>query len=100
MIYGDDGPSSVRVTVRDISASGLGFISHQAMEAGTELICKLLRFDQTKVELKMKIRHCVPVSKGLYKIGASFDRTPFLPVKVVKDATRDAKPKRAEAVVA
>ena len=70
--FDDNGQRNLRVTVRDISPSGMGFLTHEQMPAGLELICKLPCDDNTGVEVAMTVRHCVRISKGLYGIGASF----------------------------
>jgi c-di-GMP-binding flagellar brake protein YcgR len=36
-LFDDSGQKTVRVTVRDLSASGIGFVSNVAMAVGTEL---------------------------------------------------------------
>jgi len=93
----DNGPKTTRVKVRDISQSGIGFIAHMRMDVGLELECTLPRSDGTTVEIKLVVRHCVQVSKGLFGIGASFDRTKILPPVKPKET---AVPPPKEAVAA
>ena len=78
-VCADGGNKSTHVKVRDISPSGIGFISHMRMEVGMALGSKLPRTDGQKVDLIMIVRHCTQVSKGLYHIGVSFDRSKVLP---------------------
>jgi hypothetical protein len=73
-ILDDPGRKTVRVTVRDISSSGMGFIAHDQMAVGAELNCKLPFANNTSIEVVMTVRHCAKISKGLYIVGVSFDR--------------------------
>jgi hypothetical protein len=71
-IFDDKGQRTLQVKVRDISQSGMGFLTHEQMAVGLELICKLPCDDNTDVEVIMTVRHCVKISKGLYGIGTCF----------------------------
>ncbi len=71
----DDGDKPVRVKVRDISSSGIGLLTHLHIDVGVEMICPLPCEDGSRVQVVMTVRHCYQVSKGLYSIGASFDRS-------------------------
>jgi hypothetical protein len=72
-IFDDSGQTTLRVKVRDISPSGMGFTNHDRMAIGLELICKLPCEHGHKLEVVMIVRHCVKISQGLYNVGASFD---------------------------
>jgi hypothetical protein len=73
-VFDDSGQKTLRVCVRDISPSGMGFTEHNPMSVGTELVCLLPREDDTVAQICMIVRHCVRVARGLYNIGVSFDK--------------------------
>jgi len=71
----------ITIWVGDISMSGLGFVSSQKMEPGTELICRFTRDKAAPLQVGMVIRHCHELSHGLYAAGGRF-------VKVARRAGR------------
>ena len=71
--YDDKGQKTVRVKVRDISASGVGFISHEHFEVGMPMASRLPRQSGDWLHIKMTVRRCVKVASGLYIVGATFE---------------------------
>ena len=65
-IFGDNGRKPIAATVRDISPSGMGFILHQRVAVGVELVCRLPVDDKTAIEVIMAICHCGRLSKDLF----------------------------------
>jgi hypothetical protein len=76
-VFSDDGETVVRVKIRDISHSGIGFTSRVKMTLGHEMICRLPGDNNSTVEVPMTIRHCNRLAKGLFSIGAKFNGPPL-----------------------
>jgi hypothetical protein len=68
----DIGERKIRVKVRDISPSGMGFIAYEKMGIGEKLLCRLPCEDMTNVEVLMTVRHCIKLSTSLFGVGVSF----------------------------
>jgi hypothetical protein len=96
ILFDDRGPAPIQVRVRDMSASGIGFLSDCPMEIGVDVICRMPRQDGTKTDLPMKVRHCLQVGRQLYSIGASFDPKPFL--TAAAGGTEKKKPKKPDPI--
>jgi hypothetical protein len=58
------------VWVRDVSISGIGLLSSEAMTAGTHFRAHFPKVDDLPLTLVYTVVHCKSVSKGLYVIGA------------------------------
>jgi hypothetical protein len=69
----NSGHKTATVWVRDISPSGMGFVTAQPMKVGVRLVCRLPREDGSPVGIVMTVRQCRQLSKELYSIGASFE---------------------------
>lgn len=60
------------ITLRDIGRGGFGFVCQQAMPAGSNWRVCFLRHGYVVGEQAIMVRHCRPVSEGVYLIGAQF----------------------------
>jgi hypothetical protein len=65
VVFHDRGLKVLRVKVRDISPSGMGFISHTKLEVGNELVCKLPCENRPLIQVVMTVRHCLKISEEL-----------------------------------
>jgi hypothetical protein len=62
----------IEVKLRDIGRGGMGFITQQPLPAGSGWRVAFLRHGYVVSHQAIFIRHCRPVSDGLYLIGAQF----------------------------
>jgi len=61
----------IYVITRDISADGIGFVTHQTLRPGQK-VTVILQTDQGDYTLPGTVRH-VTISVGMYKIGIQFE---------------------------
>ncbi len=71
--FDDNGAKIIKVKVRDVAPSGIGFISRTSMTVGQELICRLPTEGGAITEVPMTVRHCHRISKDLFNVGAKFN---------------------------
>jgi hypothetical protein len=71
---GGDARQAIRVKVRDISPSGMGFVTHRHMDAGSSLLCSLPRQGGVPVDVMMIVRHCTRIAADLYSVGVCFEK--------------------------
>ena len=62
------------VWLRDLSASGIGFIFHEALAVGTYVVIALPRAAQATLDMLFYVARCSPLSNGQFSIGARFER--------------------------
>lgn len=70
LVPGQPKPSLVRV--RDISIAGIGILTHEPFEKGSEIVLQLLEKDGSPKLLRCTVTHCKKVAQGLFSIGAAF----------------------------
>ena len=68
-------PPSV-VTIRNISASGLGLLQQWPMAVGERFQLSLVLQDDTPLDLHAVVAWCRPSSEGTYLVGAEFVHPP------------------------
>ncbi|MCC6423223.1 MAG: PilZ domain-containing protein [Phycisphaerales bacterium] len=66
-----DNHPSKEVELLDCSAHGLGLLTADPMEVGSQFIATLNR--EGTLLVLYTVRHCRPAEQGRFKIGASFD---------------------------
>ncbi len=64
----------VYITTKDISVSGLGFMTKQKFQRDQKLIIRI-ETDSGEVELEGTVVHCTP-SVGMYKVGVKLNLIP------------------------
>ena len=67
----DSNNEPIYITTRDISPTGLGFLTKQELQIGQKLII-FLDTDFGQVEITCHVVHCTPTI-GMYKTGVKFD---------------------------
>jgi hypothetical protein len=76
-----DGPGATTVSVRDVSASGIGFLHHRCMALDEEFALLLPQADDTPAIILCSVIFWQPLVPGIFAIGARF-------VRVLRDAVR------------
>ena len=66
----------LEVWVRDVSISGIGLLSSEAMTAGTHFRAQFPKVDDLPLTLLYTVVHCKSVSKGLFVVGARLADVP------------------------
>ncbi|CAN5611234.1 hypothetical protein BH09PLA1_BH09PLA1_12360 [soil metagenome] len=66
--------ATVVVSVRDLSAEGLGFICTRSLPAGMEFIADFQRWEREQLRVKYRVAYCKMISRGMYSVGARLDR--------------------------
>ncbi len=64
----------IYITTKDISVSGLGFMTKQKFQRDQKLIIRI-ETDSGEVELEGNVVHCTP-SVGMYKVGVKLKLIP------------------------
>jgi hypothetical protein len=96
------GARPVVVTVCDISPTGLGVTTPEAMTKGDRFLIGLKRVDASLLWIECAVMRWQPVGSGLYFVGATFNRVveraaAAAPMRVPAGATNPApSPARAE----
>jgi len=68
----DNGLDAAQVTVRDISAGGIGLMYNSMLRVGRRFLIRLPRVDDQPLPLVCVVRQCRAVSPGVHIIGAEF----------------------------
>jgi hypothetical protein len=63
----------IRVMVRDVSSSGIGFTCHEKLTVGLEMNLCLPDYDSATVEVPTRIVNCTQVSQDMYLVGGRFN---------------------------
>lgn len=64
--------SPIEIKLRDVGRGGCGFITQQPIQAGSNWRIAFLQHGYVIGEQAIVVRHCRPVSEGLYLVGAQF----------------------------
>lgn len=66
------GVQSEVVWVRDVSATGIGMLTHVPREAGAGLVLPVRAMDGRTTQVRCLVRYCRKVGTDLYHVGAQF----------------------------
>ena len=72
--FADTGEERATVWVRDVSIKGLGIVCSIRMAEGLEFIAQFTRDDQSPVSVLYKVHYCRRIARGLFSVGAKFER--------------------------
>lgn len=64
--------SPIEIKIRDVGRGGLGFICHERVEPGSNWRVHFLQHGYVVGQQALIVRHCRPVSEGLYLVGSQF----------------------------
>lgn len=83
------GVEAIAVTVRDISAGGVGLIHTSPLKVGARFLMRLPRAMDKPLPLVCVVRHCRGLAGStLYAVGAAFMKVaPAAPVETTDEAT-------------
>jgi hypothetical protein len=73
-VFSDSGSPRLMVWVRDISATGIGFVSAKPVGSDVEFIAQFERQGEGPLAVLYKVRHVRKISTDLWSVGASFER--------------------------
>jgi len=71
---GAAGAKPMSISVRDISANGIGLLSSNRVEEDIVFVARFSRDGKTPVPVLYKVKYCRRISKDLFSVGAIFDR--------------------------
>ncbi len=60
-----------RVTIRDLSRTGINIVCHGPMAKGTQFMVKMLKADQREINALYRVCNCNPLGPTHYAVGGS-----------------------------
>ena len=81
------------VTVRDLSADGIGLVSNVVMQVGQEFVAHYERQDREPLRVQYTVAYCKTISSGLYSVGARLVRV--LPAELAATPAAPAAAQKA-----
>lgn len=64
------GSKPIAVSVRDLSADGIGLTSPIDLPQDSEFIAEFDRAGERRLRLRYRVAHCKAIARGLFAIGA------------------------------